>query len=236
MNMHQSQTAAAPRQPAYRIVSLAFLLALTGAVVPGPLFVLVVGQVPAQGGFAVAYIMAGHALVELCFVTLLAVGLRHLLDNTALRSGLSLLGGLVLIWMGISLLSQEAAGLTPSEANALPPVVLVLAGAAVSLANPYFTGWWLTIGTGQVASLNLRKLRDYILFYIGHELGDVAWYFFIAVLLVVGVQWLNPEVYQQILTFCGILMTGGGLLFIFLAARLAYTGRRRRSIPGFLNK
>jgi hypothetical protein len=62
--------------------------------------------------------------------------------------------------------------------------MLVLAGIGVSLSNPYFTGWWATVGAGQIATLDLRRFADYVVFWGGHEMGDVVWYTFVAALLV----------------------------------------------------
>ena len=198
-----------------RIFSLAFVLALTGAVTPGPMLALVIGQALAQGFGAALPILAGHALVEAVLVLLLARGRT--------RAGLGLVGGAVLVWMGAGILAGAGgATLATAAQTALPWWALVCAGAGVSVSNPYFTGWWATVGTGQVAALRLQSRADYLTFFAAHELGDAAWYLFVAALLVLGKSWLTDSVYRTLLGACGaiILLLGG--VFLFIAIRLLW--------------
>jgi len=206
-----------------RIFTLAFVLALTGAVTPGPMLALVIGQVLAQGFGAALLILAGHALVETVLVLLLARGLGRWLAGDRIRAGLGLVGGAVLLWMGAGILADAGgASLATAAQAALPWWALMGAGAGVSVSNPYFTGWWATVGTGQVAALRLQSRADYLTFFAAHELGDVVWYLFVAALLVLGKNWLTDSVYRTLLGACGaiILLLGG--VFLFIAIRLLW--------------
>lgn len=201
-----------------KIFGLAFTLALTGAVTPGPVLALVIGQVLAQGLMGAAFILVGHALLELFLLAGLAVGFTRLLNSNRVRAGLGLVGGAVLIWMGWDIFRSAAGAVLPNgETAALGWLKLILAGIGVSLSNPYFTGWWATVGTGQIASLRLRRKGEYLLFFAGHELGDFAWYMFVAVILTVGRQWLTGDVYPVILKVCGLLILTLGAAFIIAA-------------------
>jgi threonine/homoserine/homoserine lactone efflux protein len=206
---------------AARTAAVAFLLALTGAVAPGPLLVLVISQVLAQGWPAVLFILAGHAAVELLFVLILARGLGRVLRRDAVRGLLGAVGGMVLAWMGAVLLAEAGtARMDWSAGDAMSRGLLVLAGAGVSLSNPYFTGWWATVGSGQVATFGLRTWRDCLPFYVGHEAGDAAWYLAVAALLTLGRTHIPDLGYRLLLGGCAVatLLLGG--LFLFLAARL----------------
>mgnify|MGYP006295390143 CR=1 FL=1 len=198
-----------------KIFSLAFTLALTGAVTPGPVLALVIGQVLAQGLAAAVFILLGHAVLELFLLTGLAFGFTRFLRNSRVQAWMGLVGGVVLIWMGQDIFRSAAGAVLPAgEAAALGWLKLILAGIGVSLSNPYFTGWWATIGTGQIASLRLRRKGEYAAFFAGHELGDFAWYMFVAVILTVGRQWLTGDVYTVILKVCGALILVLGAVFI----------------------
>ncbi len=204
-----------------RIFSLAFVLALTGAATPGPMLALGIGLVLAQGFWASVLILAGHALVEAVLVLLLARGLGRWLAGNRTRAGLGLVGGTVLLWMGAGILADAGgASLATAAQPALSWGALLVAGAGVSVSNPYFTGWWVTVGTGQVAALRLQKRADYLAFFTAHELGDAAWYLFVSALLVLGKTWLTDTVYRGLLGACGavILLLGG--VFLFIAIRL----------------
>lgn len=203
------------------IFGLAFVLALTGAVAPGPLLALTIGQVLAGGFPAAALLLTGHALLELVLVALLARGFSRWLAAPRTRAALSLTGGAVLLWMGAGITAGAgAATLTGTAQAAMPWWALVLAGMGVSLSNPYFMGWWVTVGSGQVAALDLRSRLDYAVFFVAHELGDQAWYLLVAALLVFGRQWLTDPVYRSLLVACGLLILALGGLFLFVAARL----------------
>ena len=188
---------------------------------PGPLLALVIAQVLAQGGGAVLWILAGHAAVEAVFVLALARGFNRILDRRPVRMWLSLVGGGVLIWMGWTLaIEADRISVRPEAGTALSGIALFLAGAGVSLSNPYFTGWWATVGAGQVAALRLRDLSDYGAFFLGHELGDAAWYAMVAALLSLGRQWVSPSGYRFMLYGCAGVLTILGALFAFLAFRI----------------
>lgn len=89
----------------WKTLSLAFVLALTGAATPGPLLALVIGQVLAQGMSAAVFVLLGHALIEAVLVVALTCGLGCVLGRDRVRAGLGLAGGMVLVWMGQGILS-----------------------------------------------------------------------------------------------------------------------------------
>lgn len=214
-----------------RTFALAFVIALTGAMVPGPVLALVIGQVLAQGLAAALLVTAGHAILEALLVAGLAFGLSTILAKERVRGLCSILGGGVLAWMGYGMVQQApGVSLTGAAAPPLPWYALMLAGAGVSLANPYFTGWWATVGTGQVATFGLKSPRGYAVFYLGHELGDVAWYGFVALVLVLGRGWFTDAIYRWVLWGCGLVIAGLGVVFVFRGLRaLAWTARESRA-------
>jgi threonine/homoserine/homoserine lactone efflux protein len=218
-------SAAAPTGPTSpprlaRTFGLAWLIAFTGAATPGPLLALVIGQVLATGFSAVLLIMLGHALLEVLFIGGFALGLTQHLQRPRLRGVLALVGGVALAWMGLDiLLHARQATLAANAAQAMAWPLLILAGAAVSLSNPYFTGWWATVGAGQVAAFDLRRVRDYLVFWGGHEMGDIVWYAFVAALLALGRNLLSDSTYQILLRACGVLICLLAAVFLVLGLR-----------------
>jgi threonine/homoserine/homoserine lactone efflux protein len=203
-----------------RTFGLAFVLALTGAIAPGPVLALIIGQVLAQGFGAAMLIVLGHAAVEAVLVVGLAVGLARFLQRPRVRGVASLVGGGVLLWMGWGMAAgAPGISLATAGASAMSWYALVLAGGGISLANPYFTGWWATVGTGQVATLGLRTRADFAAFFVGHEMGDVVWYGFVALVLTGGRGWLSDAVYRWAVWCCGAAILVLGLLFLAYAVR-----------------
>ncbi len=221
-----------PRRLA-RTFGLAWLIAFTGAATPGPLLALVIGQVLAQGFAAVLFILVGHALLEVLFIAGLAVGFGRLLERPRIRGALAVVGGLALAWMGTDiLLHARGATIAAGAAQALAWPWLIAAGAGVSLSNPYFTGWWATVGTGQMAAFGLRRPPDYAAFWAGHEMGDVVWYVFVAALLTLGRQLLSDRVYQALLMACGAAICALAVLFVVLGVRCLRPPPARAARPG----
>lgn len=204
-----------------RILGLSFMVALSGAMAPGPLLALVISQVLAQGFPAVLFVMLGHALLEIGFIVILRCGLGRLLARPRTRALLGSVGAVVLCWMGVMLLRQAGeASLATARDAAQTWYSLVLAGIGVSLSNPYFTGWWATVGTGQMAALGLKSRRDYLLFYAGHEGGDIGWYCLVAGMLAFGKNWLTDPLYRGLLYGCGGAILALAATFLVLSLRL----------------
>ncbi|MBC7288940.1 MAG: LysE family transporter [Armatimonadetes bacterium] len=203
-----------------RIAVVAFAIALTGAVTPGPLLALVVGQVLAQGPLAAPFILLGHALLEVVLVVVLAYGVGRFLQKGRVRGAVGLIGGAVLVWMGEEVVRHATAvGVEAAKAQPLSWAVLVAAGAGVSLSNPYFTGWWATVGTGQLAALRPRRFGEWLAFFLGHEMGDVVWYMAVAAALSLGASWIAGRAYQLLVGSCGAAMLLIGLWFLYTGGR-----------------
>lgn len=209
-----------------RIFIMAFFTGLSGAMMPGPLLALTIGQVAAGGFMAAVWLISGHALLELALLLLLIMGLRAVLARPKVRGGIGLIGGVALFYMGFDMVRSAAvvqlAGAGTSGAEAAPMSIpfLMLAGAAVSLANPYFTGWWATIGVGQLAQAAPRTPRQYLAFYAGHEASDYAWYAFVAVLVISARELLAGGWYHWLVGVCGVAVMLLAVWFVYNGIRL----------------
>lgn len=211
-----------------RIAVLAFVTGISGAVMPGPMLVLVIQQTTARGWDAFLWIVTGHALTELVLVALLLLGLRHVLARNGIRAAIGLIGGAALLYMGGDMVYHVrglSLNLTAESAAAFSIPKLLLAGVAVSLASPYFTGWWATIGMGQLAQLAPRTPLEYLSFYVGHESTDYLWYAFVGILLATGRHSLTDGMYQALVLLCGVTLVALAVWFIVSGVRLI-AGRR----------
>jgi len=87
------------------IFGTSFVVGLSGALMPGPLFTLTVRETLRRGFWAGPVVSAGHALIELALVIGLAVGLeRFLQDEGPATAAVALAGGAFLLWMGYGML------------------------------------------------------------------------------------------------------------------------------------
>jgi len=102
-----------------------FLIALSGALMPGPLFTLSVRETLRRGFWVGPLVATGHALIELVLVIALALGLNQFLAEGTGTAVIAVAGGLFLLWMGYHMLRtaprQELnLAQTPVEASRAP--------------------------------------------------------------------------------------------------------------------
>jgi threonine/homoserine/homoserine lactone efflux protein len=86
------------------IFGSSFLISLSGALMPGPLFTLSVRETLRRGFWVGPLLATGHALIELALVVALALGMSEFLGEGKGTAVIATLGGLFLIWMGIEML------------------------------------------------------------------------------------------------------------------------------------
>jgi threonine/homoserine/homoserine lactone efflux protein len=86
------------------IFGSSFLISLSGALMPGPLFTLSVRETLRRGFWVGPLLATGHALIELALVVGLALGLSEFLGEGKGTAAIAMLGGLFLLWMGYEML------------------------------------------------------------------------------------------------------------------------------------
>jgi threonine/homoserine/homoserine lactone efflux protein len=208
----------------WAVFSFSFVVALSGAMAPGPLLtytVIKTMQSRRRGYLVGAWIIAGHALLETALIVALLLGFSLILKNPTVLKIIGVLGGLFLVFLGLRLLVDVARGRVRAPAESEVPAAgvpaalgnPVLGGALVSMSNPYWWIWWATIGFAfmiryQISFTNLPAL---FAFLIGHEAGDLAWYLAVSTLVYLGRNRFNMRVYNAVLFICGCVMVGFGL-------------------------
>src|SRR3990170_2726113 len=85
------------------ISTTSFLVALSGALAPGPLLTVDISESIRRGFRAGPYLTVGHGILELGVVGILVAGFSSYLASGPVTVAIGLLGGAVLIAMGLSL-------------------------------------------------------------------------------------------------------------------------------------
>jgi len=193
------------------ILATAFVVGLSGAMMPGPLLAVTIDETARRGAWAGPLLMLGHAVLEAALVVAIVLGFGRFLQAPLTVCIISFLGGIIMCWMGQGMLRtagrqslQEAPRGAPGRR--LHPVA---AGVVVSLSNPYWTIWWATIGmTYLVMGLRFGVVGIGV-FFVGHICADVAWYSLVSIGVARGRRVLPDEAYQWMLRLCG------GVLIVF---------------------
>ncbi|RKO68209.1 lysine transporter LysE [Desulfofundulus salinus] len=231
------------------IFSTAFVVGLSGAMMPGPLLTVTIGESARRGFAAGPLIVLGHALLEGTLVIALALGLASLLTAPVVGRSIAVVGGIFLIYLGWGMARDAWLGRVvlnvgcgqPVQAGPAPPgggpnpgpqkvdplpagrMHPVLSGILVSLSNPYWTLWWATVGLGYIVLSLKQGTAGLVSFYGGHILSDLAWYGLVAAAVAGGRRFLTPSIYRGILVSCGAFLVFLGASFIYMgtAGRMA---------------
>ncbi len=209
------------------LFSMAFVTGLSGAIMPGPVLALVIAAAVRHGALAGIFAIVGHAAVEVPVVVMLMLGIGACVRRPRVLAVIGFVGGLALILAGADMLRSASAVAAATTEGGLAPVGLLgtaLAGAGASLANPYFTIWWATVGAGQIATVGPRSPVAWVTFYTGHVSSDFGWYALVAYAVGQGRSLLGAGGHQGLIAICGVALLALGCYFI-------YAGYRRVSGP-----
>ncbi|MCS7120794.1 MAG: LysE family transporter [Nitrososphaerota archaeon] len=197
-----------------------FLAALTGAVVPGPVFVLVVSETLRKGGKAAPLIVLGHLLIEGIIILALFLGLGAILETENAKMMISYIGGSMLILLGAYLAKvakRFKTELTVSGNTRFASKGLVAAGFLSSGSNPHFFLWWVTEGAPLMAlSLTLGPL-GFVVFLIGHASADLLWFSLIGFSIDKGRNIIGEKTVKAILLSSAVFLLIFGAYLIFTA-------------------
>jgi threonine/homoserine/homoserine lactone efflux protein len=230
-------------QGLWPVLTLSFVVALSGAIMPGPLFTYTIAktvQAPRRGFLVGLWVTLGHAALEALLIVGLLAGLSELLHNRVIIWIVGGLGSLLLLYMGVGLLRDAIRGRVPElsaggaaaragEASAdegpaggtgLQRLPSAVGGVLVSMSNPYWWIWWATVGSAFMVQYRIGWGTWPLLaaFFLGHEAGDLAWYLTISSLLHWGRRRISARLYLGILAACGVFIIA---FAVYLAVSIA---------------
>lgn len=203
-----------------------FLVALSGAMAPGPLLTVTIAESVKRGVIAGPLLVAGHAILEAGLVVALGFGLAPFITNHGVVAAISLAGGGFLLWMGGTIVRDAVRGgitldLNVPKTNGGPARGgstagrLITLGVVVSLSNPYWSLWWATLGLKYVTMALKWAWVGVTVFFIGHILADLAWYVAVSGAVAKSRQFLSPAVYWGVLAVAGLFLIGLGGCFVY---------------------
>jgi threonine/homoserine/homoserine lactone efflux protein len=199
------------------------MVAFTGALMPGPMLTLVISSVAQKGFWTAVFIVIGHSVLELLIVAGFYLGLLKYLDNPMVIKVISITGGAFLIYMAASIIVSVARKKIKLDLDtkrlaqnlgAKNSFLITGKGVLISLANPYWYIWWLTIGASFMIRSVQHSFGGVASFYTGHILADFVWYLFVGFLISTGRRFFNQKVYIGILLACSVFLLYLGIRFI----------------------
>jgi len=197
-----------------------FVIALSGALMPGPLLSVTIAESARRGALTGPAVIVGHALLELTVVLALFSGLEPLLLSDEFFISVAFVGGVLLLHMAVSMFRQLPVLSLQQDVLQGDGRNLVLAGIVLSAVNPYFILWWATVGFGYILYSAKFGLAGIVSFFLGHILADFCWYAAVSYGVCKGRNFLGDRGYRRI---CG----GCALFLALFSCYFFYSGTER---------
>ena len=164
--------------------------------------------------------------MEFLLVVLLTLGLGAGLASHGVQTGIAFLGGILLLWMGMTILWQLVRGKVhlphaQDQSKPLSNGQFVGIGIFATLSNPFWYAWWVTVGAGYLSGY-LSKAEGaalVIAFFLGHITADYVWDTLLSAVVGGGRRWMTDAVYRTLLLACGVF-------FVYLGGTFLYHGVR----------
>lgn len=210
----------------FAIFFSSFVVAFSGAMMPGPLLTATISESTRRGFRAGPLMIVGHATLELAFVIALLLGLSPFLKQDKVFVVVALTGGAILLWMAAGMFRSLPTLRLSWEAGASTRRYLPLCGLLLSIANPYWFVWWATIGVVFILKSSQQGLGlvGVIAFYVGHILADFVWYSMVSLAVAKGRRFLSDRLYRGIIGGCAVFMLGFAVYFIGSAIKTVLSG------------
>jgi threonine/homoserine/homoserine lactone efflux protein len=217
------------------IFSSAFVIGLSGAMMPGPVLVATINRSARMGFKAGPLIVLGHAIIEGSLVVAIFMGLGAALAEPVVKNPIMLGGGVMLTFLGAMILrdvwrkwgslweSMRGEAENPAAREQESPLKPVAEGILLSASNPYWGVWWATIGLTYIGVAGGIGSAGIAAFFSGHILSDLAWYSLVSAGIAVGTRYMNEVIYRSVLFTCSLFLIGLGVFFVLQGASALVT-------------
>ncbi len=162
------------------LVVAGFLVSLATVAVPGPITLVASRLALSRHISSAIWFLVGVTTLDVALFTALASGAGPLLREIGALPIVELVGGLALLWGGITSLraAPAAGGRRPALDNVEERKALssFLLGLVVAAANPHYWIWWVTAGLAFVEAARAHGASG-LAWMLGALVGGVvAWY------------------------------------------------------------
>ena len=197
------------------VLASVIVISFSGVMMPGPMFAVTLAK-SYKSPWAGAHISLGHAVIEVPLILLIYFGFAQFFQNNVVQLVLSVVGGGMIVWMGISMFrarTEVAQGGKDLRYSAF------VAGIFTSGLNPFFLLWWATIG-----SMLIMRFLDFgtaglIIFIVVHWLCDLVWYSFVSVTVYKTHSLWGRKFQEWVFIACSLLLIGFGVWFMVSGIR-----------------
>jgi threonine/homoserine/homoserine lactone efflux protein len=177
---------------------------------PGPMFAVTLAK-SYKSPWAGTQMSLGHAVIEVPLILLIYFGFAQFFQNSTVQLVLSVLGGGMILWMGISMFHARTEVVRGGRET---PYSAFTAGIIMSGLNPFFLLWWATIGSMLVMRFLDFGTKGLVIFIIAHWLCDLVWLSFVSMTVYKTRSLWGMRIQEGMFIACSLLLAGFGIWFI----------------------
>lgn len=192
------------------------VISFSGVMMPGPVFAVTLAK-SYQSPFAGTKVALGHAVVEVPLILLIYFGFAQFFQNVTVQLVLSILGGGMIIWLGISMFRVRTEVVRKGKDVSYGAIT---AGILTSGLNPFFLLWWATIGSMLIMRIIEFGTTGLILFIIVHWLCDLIWLSLVSNVVYRTHTLWGQRLQEWIFIACSLLLVGFGVWFLVSGIQL----------------
>lgn len=185
-------------------------ISLSGVMMPGPVFAVTIAK-GYKNKNAGAMIALGHGIIEFPLIFLIYFGFAQFFTSSIIKMLISLIGGLMLAYMGLSMLKMIK---TLKEETKNLPYNSFIGGILTTITNPYFFLWWATVGATLIINASIFGIIGLLSFAIIHWSCDFVWDLFVSKTVFRTKHLWNKKIYKIVFGSCGFILILFGIWFI----------------------
>lgn len=192
------------------VLASVVVISFSGVMMPGPMFAVTLAK-SYKSPWAGAYISLGHAVIEVPLILLIYFGFAQFFQNSMVQLALSVVGGGMIVWMGISMFRVRVA---VAQGGKDLPYGAFVAGIFTSGLNPFFLLWWVTIGSMLIMRFLVFGTVGLIIFIMAHWLCDLIWLSIVSVTVNKTHSLWGRRFQEWVFIACSLLLIGFGVWFM----------------------
>ncbi|MDH5437459.1 MAG: LysE family translocator [Candidatus Bathyarchaeota archaeon] len=196
------------------------IISVSGALAPGPLFFATISYGTKLGAKSGLAFSIAHTVIEFPLVILLAIlvafGSRNIADESIIRLLIAVAGGLALLVLGaLQIHNGLSSKFTVSSESGVASKNPLFVGLVLTGLNPFFIGWWLTVGLKLIVDAwAFAFLAGIGIMYFSHIWMDYVWLIAVAHFAKMGMNVVGAKGYRAVVIVFGAVLIFFGLLFL----------------------
>ena len=186
------------------------VITVSGAFMPGPLFAATIAKSynDPRAGIKVT---AGHAAIEVPLIVAIFLGFDLVLKDQTVFAYIALIGGIILMYMGVSELRARKAIVQEKDDSQGP----FTTGMITTITNPYWVFWWATVGATLVTTAIGYGPIILPMFIVTHLAVDLGWNHFVATTVHRSKGLWDRKWHEYLILAAAIIMIFFALYFLY---------------------